>query len=324
MLSSTQRFHFFSSESSTDNSLNTAKIEKELGTLHRTVGSLYARGEYEEAMDAAKEAESLATKTYGDEHPVSASCSNNVGLIHKALGLHEEAIKQFEKATSMYFHAVGPEHRSTAVAFHNLALSYKAVSDTLTGMSRLSMLDQAKTTFDEALKSCESALGKDHSTTALAAAGLASVLRELALSSSKTPSSKETETSSLRELHGDVERAEKLLRDAAESLSGKTKKVDVLARATVLNNWAYHIKTLGDTDRYDDAERMYLEAVEARTIHLNEKHPETIAARNNLAELYISMDRIKDAQETQESILNDLGISQESVMEGVVPKGEGN
>jgi len=289
-------------EFSTDDSERPmSEKEKELGRLHREVRDAFANGDFETAMTSARDAESTAREMYGEEHPVLASCMNNIGLLQKTQGFYDDAVKTFEEAARVYYHSVGPESRSTATTFHNLALCYKAVADRETSEHRkLSALDQAQITFEDALKSCKVALGDDHPTTALSASGLASVLRELAQRSNLKKKARK-----------DMERAESLHMEAFRSLESSEKHANSLAMATVANNFAYHIKQIQDEERYNDAVNLYLRAVETRLQRLSPTHPDTITARHNLAEMMIVLGRDEDAALIQEEILRDLGYEEE-------------
>ena len=56
---------------------------------------------------------------------------------------------------------------------------------------------------------------------------------------------------------------------------------------------------------------LYLRAVETRLQRLSPTHPDTIAARHNLAEMMIVLGRDEDAALIQEEILRDLGYEEE-------------
>jgi len=269
-----------------------------MGRIQRRVRETFSDGNFAEAMEATDQAEALAEDIYGNEHPVYASCVNNRGLIQKSLGSYEDAVESFEKAASIYYHSVGSEHRSTATTFHNLALCYKAVADASSGMKRLEYLHQANITFEDALKACEASHGKDHPTTALTASGLGSVVRDLAPKGEEDGSAKRRES--------ELRRAEDLHSRAFASLEKSNRTADSLAMATVANNYAFHLKQTECESRYADAEDLYKRAVDIRTRRLTACHPDTIAARGNLAELYISMDREEESQALQLDIISDL------------------
>lgn len=73
---------------------------------------------------------------------------------------------------------------------------------------------------------------------------------------------------------------------------------------TAFNNLAYDQKRNG---LYLEAEKNYEEALDIRQSVFGENHPETVLVMNNLAELYISMNKPEKAQEIQEKILELLG-----------------
>jgi len=282
--------------------LSFAEREKRLAYLQREVREQYSEGKFHDALSAAVDAQTYAEQIYGEEHPVLASCINNTALLNKSLGNYDIAATDFEKAAGIYFRSVGKKHRSTATAFHNLALCYKSIATEETGSKRLETLHQAKETFEEAFDACKAALGEVHPTTALTASGLASALREIALHSTAT-SKKNTDF---------LLQAEELLINALESLEkNQGDKEDSLAIATVCNNLALHLKQTQDTERANDATFLYRRAIACRTRLLSPTHPDTLAARHNLAELLLSLGREAEAKEMQEEMLHDMGISEE-------------
>ena len=200
----------------------------------------------------------------------------------------------------------------------------------------MGLLEQARMTFEDALESCKVALGEQHPTTVLAAAGFATVLREyvaggkkgqrafceaahnvrphmhllggqmMAAECKRAPNpygqlscrlasrlcvlllGRENPESMAS--HPDVLRAEALLTDALKTLehSQGDDAEDSLAIATVANNLAFHFKHIGDVERQSDAEHLYQRAITARSRLLGPTHPDTIAARHNLAGLFFT------------------------------------
>ena len=293
---------------------NIFEKEKDMGKLQRKVRDFYAKGLFEDAMNSAKDAEIMALDIYGNEHPVYASCVNNRGIVYKSLGVYEDAVECFEKAAGVYYHSVGKEHRSTATTFHNLAMCYKAIADGETGMKRLETLHQANVTFEDALEACTASLGPDHPTTALAASGLAAVIRDLA-PSVETTVEEDKNLDKIERREKDLSRAEGLLTNAMSSLETSERTSDSLAMATVVNNLAYHYKFSGDDSRYKDAVTLYYRAIDIRSRKLSSCHPDTVAARSNLAELYLSMGKERESQDIQASIIRDLKDSGVTVVE---------
>lgn len=54
--------------------------------LQRDVSKAFNEARYEDALQAATTCLSTVQDHYGEKHPVTASCFNNLGLIHKVGG----------------------------------------------------------------------------------------------------------------------------------------------------------------------------------------------------------------------------------------------
>ncbi|KAG5190409.1 hypothetical protein JKP88DRAFT_347591 [Tribonema minus] len=69
------------------------------------------------------------------------------------------------------------------------------------------------------------------------------------------------------------------------------------------------------TSRQEEALELYGSAHKARLALLGEKHPDTVAVRNNIAELLERMGRADESLAMRERILQSLGVSQKDLAE---------
>jgi tetratricopeptide (TPR) repeat protein len=106
--------------------------------------------------------------------------------------------------------------------------------------------------------------------------------------------------SSVYKIMGDDVKAENILQSSLET--ARTVHGDMSSlTATILNNIGILLKK--SSDRQAQALIYYEEALKIRTYTLGNQHPDTIISMNNLAELYISMGREKEATKLQEQII---------------------
>jgi tRNA A-37 threonylcarbamoyl transferase component Bud32 len=80
-------------------------------SLHDSVGRVHAaRGELAEAAAALQQAEALALRTHGADHPATGSTRMALGQVWMRLGRHEDAAAALQQARAGYARALGPDH----------------------------------------------------------------------------------------------------------------------------------------------------------------------------------------------------------------------
>jgi tetratricopeptide (TPR) repeat protein len=64
-------------------------------------------------------------KNFGEDHPTTAICYNNLALVLQDLGEYAQAKTLFQKAVASDEKNFGEDHPSTAIRYNNLARYYK-------------------------------------------------------------------------------------------------------------------------------------------------------------------------------------------------------
>jgi hypothetical protein len=306
--------------------------------------------------EVAKEATAMARRVLGADHPVVASCLNDLAVVLKAQSEFAQAIEALTDALGVYAQTVGEEHPSFATAQHNLGLAYRALAESggtigdggggPSSLERQILLDRAAEQLEGALKARCEAHGLRHRDIATTMVSLAGVHRAMGLNrhgnaaaavaaeaeaAAKAVKSKEAvadvaaaaaaaekkKKKRRRALPGisatPLLNAATLLQEALEMHRELDREKNAASAqpsswtATALNNLAFHHKTVG---AFDAAQPLYLEALAARTEALGDAHPDTVAAKHNLAELLIAAGEPEAAAVLQAEILKTLGHSQ--------------
>ena len=74
------------------------ETEKDVAGALRGVQELYRAGQYQEALEASLAMRDWLERELGEDHPVYASCLNNIALMHKMLDDCEEAVHWYSQA----------------------------------------------------------------------------------------------------------------------------------------------------------------------------------------------------------------------------------
>ena len=310
--------------------------------------------------EVAKEATAMARRVLGADHPVVASCLNDLAVVLKAQGELAQAIEALTDALGVYAATVGEEHPSFATAQHNLGLAYRALAESggaigggggggggPSSLERQILLDRAAEQLEGALKARCEAHGLRHRDIATTMVSLAGVHRAMGLNrhgnataavaaeaeaaakavkakeavadvaAAAAAAEKKKKKKRRRALPGisatPLLNAATLLQEALEMHRELDREKNAAAAppsswtATALNNLAFHHKTVG---AFDAAQPLYLEALAARTEALGDAHPDTVAAKHNLAELLIAAGEPEAAAVLQAEILKTLGHSE--------------
>lgn len=273
------------------------------------VTALYRAAEYAAALDAATECQSTVRRHLGEKHPAYPSACNNLALIKKSMGELTDAATLFEKTVGSYELSCGKVHPSTATCLQNLAQCYKALAtEAESEIERQLLLTQAQEAFEEAISRFDSCLDQADDAqlpltvrrniivnSALCRSGMASVLRELG----KSTNALELLEEALTTLEAEVDNKGVPKSEGTED-SGPSRGLE-LARATIINNIAFHHRKSGN---HTVAAHMYLEALHAREALLPPGHQDVLATAHNLAELYDAADQPELAVRLREKILH--------------------
>lgn len=223
--------------------------EPSAAQLEEQVTQLYREGRYQEAIEPAQRAIAISERTFGPEHPNTATALNNLGLLYQASGAYATAAPLFLRALAIREKAVGPEHPDTAAALSNLAALYYTTG----------AYAKAEPLYERALAIQEKALGPANPATIPSLNNLAELYRAT----------------------GEYAKAEPLYKHAIAIAD--TLGPDGPATASALNNLGLLYQT---TRAYAKAEPLFQRALAIDEKARGLEHPDTATALNNLAELY--------------------------------------
>ena len=252
-------------------------IEKKVAEVQSALREMYHEARYGDALELATSFSSEVEEHFGEDHPVSASFLNNRALMHRSLGQYESAMPLYERALRAYEKVVGKEHPSTTTCLSNMSYLCKTLATTgeMRGVEKLAMLERAREYGEQALQNKRVLSNPKHPDVAIAQYNLGAVLVEMK----------------------SFDRAELNLREALALLRERFGEQDNRLTATALNNVGVCLKRKADhvassdpdapplLSELDAARGAYDEALEMRARLLGEVHPDTLAARHNIAEL---------------------------------------
>ena len=90
--------------------------------LNVRVDDLHRQGRYSEAIPVAKKAVRVAEKTFGHDHPNTATSYNNLAAVYHDQGEMAEAELFYKRAVQINEKAFGEDHPNVARGLSNLAL----------------------------------------------------------------------------------------------------------------------------------------------------------------------------------------------------------
>lgn len=267
--------------SSDEGSTSHLDIEKDLFRLRREMTSHFTSGNYPDALKCAQTIETTAEKLYGIKTTIFASSLNNTALMFKMMGELKKAIDKYTKALQLYEDLVGSKHESYCSVLSNLGITYKLLAQEVSSdKERNDYLRHAETATVDAY-----------------------ALRvELKGENSKEVFESQILYASILRMKGKVEDAEFQLKATLGSCRKQFDKndTDSLVTATVINNLGHLLK---QQQKYEEALPLYEEALSLRKAFLNDKHPDTIVTKHNLAELLLAMGRDEEALSLQAEII---------------------
>lgn len=306
--------------------------EEELMKIQSQIQVHYQHGNYNDALRSSLEFLKETLDHFGKEHPATASAYNNVGLMYKSTGDWAEARKHYHESLRIYGRVTGKDHASYAGALHNIAALNKMqvhIDDTLTGIQRLQMNEEAIDYFQDAWRIRQVELGDEHPHTIASRSYFASTLAAQVTQTNSTGRQANFRTSKFTQQRWQA--AENHLREAlktatenprgakAENVEG----INTLSAASVAQNLAIFLKTRG-TEVVDDegtlkvvdegavaeAKQLYEQVLKVRTALLHYAHPDLIATKFSLAELLEVIDDEKGATDLREDIMKTYGVEE--------------
>ncbi len=224
--------------------------EQEWGRLTAQTRTNYQQGQYQLAINSARQALAEAENTFGPEHINVATSLNDLALMYTHQGQLGEAEPLYQRSLKIYQQAVGADNTHVAIALTNLADLYKVQNKYL----------QAEPLYLRALAIFENSLGPEHQNVATVLTGLTGVYFTL----------------------GQYDKAEAMSYRAL-SIQQKILGPNHPALATSLNNLAFMQVNQG---HYSQAEPLYLRALDIQEQASGPDHPNVAYILNNLGELY--------------------------------------
>jgi len=245
--------------------------ENELADYKSDVRTQLQQRDYISAKASARKALDLSLSHFTKNHPVTASCYSDLGLLNKELGDYDEAKDNYLRASAIYEETVGKEHPSYATMINNLGWVFRRQSESsdTRALDRIMLLEKALECFEECYKIRSENLGEGHADTlqVLGARGGVKLARGEG-----------------REGEVDLRKAHELARRVGDS-----------CEASAAHNLAVLLKTRAvkekknkniDVEAYfADAKRLYESALAWRIENLGEGATPTIMTMSSLAEL---------------------------------------
>ena len=225
-------------------------VPAEVRAWRQKVQSLYQQGKFSEAIPLQEQVLAWTEKTYGPDHPNTATSLNNLAGLYDSQGASAKAEPLYLRALSIEEKALGPDHPDTATSLNNLASLY----------TNQGAYAKAEPLFLRALAIFEKGLGPYHPSTAASLNNLAQLF----------------------ETQGVFSKAEPLFFRAL-AIWEKTLGPEHSTTAAGLNNLAGLYDSQG---AYTKAEPLYLRALAIREKALGPDHPDTAGTLNNLAAVY--------------------------------------
>ncbi|MGH9972202.1 MAG: CHAT domain-containing tetratricopeptide repeat protein [Pyrinomonadaceae bacterium] len=236
-------------------------IQQQVDQLKELFAKLYQEGEYEKALNIAKQLHDLARERLGEQHQEFANSLNNLALVYQEIGNFNEAEKLYGQLLEIIRANQGEENRYFASILGNFASLYQ-----VTGQ-----LDQAETLLRQALAIKSRTLGEGTPSFANSLNNLAQVVQ----------------------VKGDYKEAEQLhlqaMRIRYETLGSESREF-----AQSSNNVGLIYLELGD---YEHAEPFLRQAFMIRYKVLGANHPDFANSLTNMASLYHRQGNYKLAHE---------------------------
>ena len=263
MLFSTSALEFLKDISSTqEGDLLKAKVFNE----HGDVMLLHCK--YDLSLSYYKQATTIYTAIYNENHGDVAKCQTRLGVVYSALGQHSQAKEHHEKALNIRRTIYGEQHRDVAASYNNLGVVYQDIGQD----------GQAKKHHEKALNIRRTIYDEQHSDVAESYNNLGVVYQDLG------------QHIEAKEHH------EKAL-DIRRTIYGKQHS----SVAASYNNLGVIYQDLG---QHNQAKEHYEKALNIRRTIYGEQHGKVAASYNNLAVVYRILGQHNQAQEHHKKALS--------------------
>ena len=305
--------------------------EEALMRIQQEIRIHHKHGNYKDALKASLSLLQETLEHFGKDHPATASAYNNIGLMHKSMGDWDESRKMYHESLRIYGRVVGKDHASYAAALHNIGALNKTqvhVDDTLTGIQRLQLNEEALEHLQDAWRIRQVELGDEHPHTIASRSNYGSTLaaQVIQITSKLKSGAKATRPSKLTKQRWEAaeEHLRQALKTATDNPRGQqvknVKRITTLSAASAAQNLAVFLKAQGteilndettkvvDGDAVAEAKQLYEQALHVRVELLHEAHPDVAATKFSLAELMATLGDDKGANALREEIMETYGI----------------
>ena len=263
LLFSTTALEFLKDATSTqEGDLLKAKVFNE----HGDVMSLHCK--YDLSLSFYKQATTIYTAIYNENHGDVAKCQTRLGVVYSALGQHSQAKEHHERALNIRRTIYGEQHRDVAASYNNLGVVYQDIGQH----------GQATKHHEKALNIRRTIYGEQHSDLAESYNNLGVVYQDLG------------QYIQAKEHH------EKAL-DIRRTIYGEQHS----SVAASYNNLGVIYQDLG---QHTQAKEHYEKALIIRRTIYGEQHGKVAASYNNLGAVYRILGQHSQAQECHEKALN--------------------
>ncbi|MCL2086850.1 MAG: tetratricopeptide repeat protein [Oscillospiraceae bacterium] len=133
------------------------KYKSESENSASDIAKIYnGQGEYAKALEFYEKVLEINEKTFGKEHPETATIYNNMAAVYVEMGDYAKAFELYEKTLKIDEKVFGKEHQKTATTYNNMAVVYDNQGDYV----------KALEFHEKASEIQEKSLGKEHPETA--------------------------------------------------------------------------------------------------------------------------------------------------------------
>ncbi|CAG9316331.1 unnamed protein product [Blepharisma stoltei] len=242
-----------------------ATSENAIKELNRKLSQCYSLGDYQEALSIAEQAYE-ESKELGEYNQMHITACSNLALMYKTVGRYENALNLYENAYKSYTNILGETHKNTVTIVHNIAATHKARGEP-----------------DKAIPLLEKIIE----------------MRRNSENTSDLVSSLNILGSCYKDI-GNLEKAKTYIKEALDIIEERFGKGNVMS-VNSLNAMGLVCKA---NKEYELAEKYLKEALQLRENWHGESHPETLAIRHNLAELYMASGQVDKARDYLTSNVN--------------------
>lgn len=229
------------------------------------ISQCMAMGKYNDAQSLLNVYKQVLVQYYDQDHPAYCSYENNQGLLWRLNTQFKEAYDIFSSVYNKYMKMFGINHPSTISVCINLATVLRDLED----------YEQSISYYEKAIQARKTIEGDSSPNYALVLGMCAGAYR----------------------LNNDTDTAYRYLKESYGILASHYSTEECVPCAVVLNSMGLLYKQRNQLDRAADA---YERCLVVREKLLGPKHPETIAVRHNLGDLYMTWEKTDKGREMLE------------------------